>query len=86
MCSVVPIGDCTNPPCGVRPHSPAVQVQTVNMKTSVIKYLLLGIVLAAVAGVEFFHEYASKDAPVCMGPQSQQELFRDLLLQHLQSH
>lgn len=62
----------------------AINVQT--MKTTVIKYLAAGLIVAAVAGVEFFHELSSDDVPICMGPQAQKEAFRDMLLQHLQSH
>lgn len=56
------------------------------MKTSVIQYLVAGLIVAAFAGVEFFHELANDEVPICMGPQAQKEVFRDMLLQHLQSH
>lgn len=56
------------------------------MNTTVIKYLVAGLIVAVLAGVEFVHEFANDQAPICMGPQAQKEVFRDMLLQHLQSH
>ena len=53
-----------------------------------MKYLWLLLLVASVAGLEFFHEFAGGDAPgaVCMAPESQQQALRDVLIQHLQSH
>ena len=56
------------------------------MKTAAIRYIVAGLIVAAAAGAEFFHELADDQAPICMGPQAQKEVFRDMLLQHLQSH
>jgi hypothetical protein len=56
------------------------------MKSTAIKYIVAGLIVAALAGVQFFHELANDEVPICMGPQAQKEAFRDMLLQHLQSH
>ena len=56
---------------------------------AVVKCLLVGLLVAGIAGVEFLHELSSGDEPgaaVCTAPQASQEAFRDLLVQHLQSH
>ena len=60
-----------------------------NVKVKVVKPLLVFLLVAAFAGVEFFHEIASSHAPdsaVCMAPEGQQEAARDAILQHLHSH
>jgi hypothetical protein len=52
-------------------------------------YLVAGVIVTALAGVEFYHEFAHDDGPggaVCMAPESQKEAFRDMLLVHLRSH
>ncbi len=52
-------------------------------------YLIAGVIVAALAGVEFHHELSSDDGPggaVCMAPERQKEAFRDMLLLHLRSH
>jgi hypothetical protein len=54
-----------------------------------MKYLLIALLLASIAGVEFFHELASDDAPgvmACMAPEGKSAVIRDALLAHLRSH
>ena len=54
-----------------------------------MKYLLVALLLASIAGVEFFHELASDDASVamaCMAPEGKAAAIRDALLAHLRSH
>jgi len=54
-----------------------------------MKYWWVVLIVASVAGLEFFHEFGSGDAPgaaVCLAPDSQQQAMRDILVQHLQSH
>ena len=54
-----------------------------------MKYLLVALILASIASLEFFHELASDNSPgasVCIAPEAQQDAMRDLLLQHLKSH
>ena len=54
-----------------------------------MKYLLVALLLAAIAGAEFFHELASDDAPgamACMAPEGKAAAIRDALLAHLKSH
>ena len=54
-----------------------------------LKYLLVVLVLAAIAGVEILHAYsadATRDVLMCMAPHSKMEAFREMLLLHLYSH
>ena len=54
-----------------------------------MKYLWVGLILASIASMEFYHELASGNLPggsVCIVPDAQQDAVRDLLLQHLKSH
>jgi hypothetical protein len=54
-----------------------------------MKYLLVGLLVAALAGVEFFHTFSADDGPdtfACMAPQSKADAIRDMLLVHLRSH
>jgi hypothetical protein len=54
-----------------------------------MKYLWVGVVLAAIASVEFFYELRGGDgsgAAVCMAPELQQSALREALLLHLKSH
>lgn len=54
-----------------------------------MKYLVLVLVTAAFAGLEFHHGLAYDDAhggAVCMSPETQQAMVRDMLLQHSRSH
>jgi hypothetical protein len=54
-----------------------------------MKYLLVALLLASIAGVEFFHELASDDAPgakACMAPEGKAAAIRDVLLAHLRNH
>ena len=54
-----------------------------------MKYLLVGLVLVAIAGVEVFHAFASDDPSgilACAAPESKMEAFREMLLLHLYSH
>ena len=48
----------------------------------------MGMLLAALALGQFVHERWSSAAPeaVCMAPQAQRDLLRDLMLQHFHSH
>ena len=48
-----------------------------------MKYLVVAIVLAAIAGVEMLHAFSADDAPdalMCMAPQAKMEAFREMLL------
>ena len=54
-----------------------------------MKYVLIVLFLAAVAGVEFYYEFSgdpSSGAQMCMAPQSAREAINEFLLHHLQSH
>ena len=54
-----------------------------------MKYLLVGGILALLAGLQVVHELAADETPgaaVCMAPESQQGALRDMLLQHFRSH
>jgi hypothetical protein len=54
-----------------------------------MKYLLVVLLLASIASVEFFHELSSHDAPAvlaCMAPEGKADAIRDMLLAHLKSH
>ncbi len=54
-----------------------------------MRYLLLGAILAGLAGLQVVHELAGVEAPdaaVCLAPESQQGALRDMLLQHFRSH
>jgi len=54
-----------------------------------MRYLLVALLLASIAGAEFFHELASDDAPgamACMAPEGKTAAIRDALLAHLRSH
>ena len=53
-----------------------------------MKYLSIALILAAIAGAEFFHELSAGDAPgaaMCMAPAGQ-DAVRDALLAHLRNH
>jgi len=59
------------------------------MSAQLRTYLVAGLIVAALAGVEFYHELAHDDGPggaVCMAPERQQEALREMLLLHLRSH
>ena len=58
------------------------------MTAQLRNYVVAGLIVAALAWVEFHHEFSSEDSRggVCMAPESQKEAFRDMLLQHLRSH
>ena len=54
-----------------------------------MKYLLIALILASIAGLEFFHELASDDAPgamACTAPEGKAAAIRDVLLAHLKNH
>jgi len=54
-----------------------------------MKYLLVALLLASIAGVEFFHELASDVAPgalACVAPEAKAHAIRDALLAHLKNH
>jgi hypothetical protein len=54
-----------------------------------MKYLLMAVFLASIAGVEFFHELATDDAPgasACVAPQTKADAIRDRFLVHLHGH
>ena len=53
-----------------------------------MKYLLIAVLIASIASVEFFHELSSHDADaaMCMAPEGKAEAIRDVLLAHLKSH
>jgi hypothetical protein len=54
-----------------------------------MKYLLVALLLVAIAGLEFFHMHsadAASDALACMAPQARSDAIRDMLLAHLRSH
>jgi len=54
-----------------------------------MKYLLVALLLAAIAGLEYFHALSNDDAPeaaVCMAPEGKAAAIRDMLLAHLKSH
>lgn len=54
-----------------------------------MKYLLVALFLASIAGVEFFHVLSSADgtaAAACMAPEGKAGAIRDMLLGHLQGH
>lgn len=54
-----------------------------------MKYLFIALLLASLAGAEFFHVLSSDDAPgaaVCMAPEGQADAIRDVVLAHLRSH
>ena len=59
------------------------------MTNQLRNYLVAGLIVATLAGLEFYHELSSDDGPggaVCMAPEGQKEAFRDMLLLHLRSH
>ena len=54
-----------------------------------MKYLLIALLLASIAGVEVFHAMASDDAPeigACMASEGKAAAIRDVLLAHLKNH
>ena len=54
-----------------------------------MKHLWILALLAGLAGLEFAHEFAGRDAPgsaVCLSPEASREAVRDSLLQHMHSH
>ncbi len=54
-----------------------------------MKHLWIFVLLAGLAGLEFVHEFASRDAPgnaVCVSPEASRDAVRDALWQHMHSH
>jgi len=54
-----------------------------------LKYVLIGLLLAAIASLEFFHEWRHGDAPNaadCVTPESRKNAVKDVLLHHLHHH
>ena len=55
-----------------------------------MKYLLIALVLTAIAGLETLHVLAGDDAPdiiaACMAPEGKATAIRDALLAHLRGH
>jgi hypothetical protein len=54
-----------------------------------MKYLWIGLVVTALASLEFLHEFGSNEAPgglVCTAQDERPAAMRELLLQHLKSH
>ncbi len=53
-----------------------------------MKYLLVALFIAAIAGVEFHHEWYHSDIPggVCLAPESQQIATTNLIVQHIRNH
>jgi hypothetical protein len=54
-----------------------------------MKYVWVGVVLVAIAGVEFFHEIRTGGgvgAAACVAPELQQGALREALLLHLKAH
>jgi len=55
---------------------------------TIMKYLLVALFIAAIAGVEFHHEWYHSDIPggVCLAPESQQIATTNLIVQHIRNH
>lgn len=53
-----------------------------------MRYLVVGLALVALVGLEVFHELRAADTSYlgCAAPETQKEAARELLLQHLKSH
>jgi hypothetical protein len=54
-----------------------------------VKYLAAGAILAAMVGLEVWHQLAHAEGPAalrCVAPEAQQEVLRESLLLHLKSH
>jgi len=53
-----------------------------------MKAALLTLLIAAIAGVEFHHEWTHSELAggVCLAPESQKVAINDMLIQHLRSH
>jgi hypothetical protein len=54
-----------------------------------VKYLSASLILAAIVGLEVWHELAHAEGPQalqCVAPESQREVLRESLLLHLKSH
>lgn len=58
-------------------------------RCSLLKYLFIGLAVAALASLEFLHEYLSGDAPdaaLCLTPQSKKEAIKEVLMHHMRGH
>lgn len=54
-----------------------------------MKYLLIVLALASIAGIEVFHALASGDEPgamVCTAQEAQAASVRDMLFAHIRNH
>jgi hypothetical protein len=54
-----------------------------------MKLLLVALLVASIAGVEFFHELSANDAPgvaACMAPEGKAAVLQEALLSHLRAH
>ena len=55
----------------------------------VMKYFLIAVVLASIAGLEFFHVLSSRDAPgatLCTAQDERADSIRDRLFAHFRNH
>ena len=54
-----------------------------------MKYLLIVLFLASIAGLEFYHVLSSRDAPgamVCTAEEAKADSIRDTLFAHFKNH
>lgn len=54
-----------------------------------MKYLLIVLFLASIAGLEFYHVLSSDDAPgatICTGQEEKAASIRDMLFVHFKNH
>lgn len=58
-------------------------------RRSLLACLFVALALAALASLEFLHEYRSGDAPdaaLCVTPESRKEAVKEVLMHHLRGH
>lgn len=58
-------------------------------RRSLLKYLFVALILAALASAEFVREYLSGDAPdaaLCLTPESKKEAVKEVLLHQMRGH
>jgi len=70
-----------------KPQRDSRQVKRRNIG-ALMKAAFLTLLIAAIAGVEFHHEWTHSELAggICLAPESQKVAINDMLIQHLRAH
>jgi hypothetical protein len=53
---------------------------------AIFKYVFAGLLLAALAGLSFLHEYTAASGDFCLAPENRQNAVKETFLHHLRGH